>query len=102
MPSNVFVASTVLEPPQTDACSDRSSDGRHALSAAAPLALPRRESALYPRSIAHGAIARPGERGVQSFSSSRNHTGEDRENLHEAMKAHFAPKHVVGNVVVPS
>jgi hypothetical protein len=30
------------------------------------------------------------------------HTGEDPENLHEALKAHFAPKHVVGNIVVPS
>jgi len=30
------------------------------------------------------------------------HTGEEPENLHEALKAHFAPKKVVGNIVVPS
>jgi hypothetical protein len=30
------------------------------------------------------------------------HTGEDPENIHEALKAHFAPKHVVGNIVIPS
>lgn len=30
------------------------------------------------------------------------HTGEEPENLHEALKAHFAPKKVVGNLVVPS
>lgn len=30
------------------------------------------------------------------------HTGEDPESLHEALKAHFAPKHVIGNLVVPS
>jgi hypothetical protein len=30
------------------------------------------------------------------------HTGEDPENIHEALKAHFAPKHVVGNIVNPS
>jgi hypothetical protein len=30
------------------------------------------------------------------------HTGEDPENLHEVLKAHFAPKHVVGNIVIPS
>jgi len=30
------------------------------------------------------------------------HTGEDVEALHDALKVHFAPKHVVGNLVVPS
>lgn len=30
------------------------------------------------------------------------HTGEEPEDLHEALKAHFAKKKVVGNIIVPS
>ena len=30
------------------------------------------------------------------------HTGEEPEDLHEALKAHFAKKKVVGSIVVPS
>ena len=30
------------------------------------------------------------------------HTGHEPEDLHEALKAHFAPKQVVGNIVIPS
>jgi hypothetical protein len=30
------------------------------------------------------------------------HTGDDPEDLHEALKAHLSPKHIVGNVVVAS
>lgn len=30
------------------------------------------------------------------------HTGDTPEDLHEALKIHFAPKHVVGNIVIAS
>jgi hypothetical protein len=30
-----------------------------------------------------------------------DYTGEEPENLHNALKAHFAPKNIVGSIVVP-